>query len=375
MALATSKTFSISTSQLEFDRHNPRLVELDGLKNASDKDIMYALVREADIAELISSIVANTYMDIEPLIVTQKGTQKAGSYRVLEGNRRLAAIRFIQNPELARECRLSLPKEIKQEVYVSLKQITAYQSGEEDARAFIGFKHINGAHRWDSYAKARFITDWYLRELEDGITIEEIANKLGDNNQTVRSLISGMLVLKQAEEQELFQISDRSKPGKFGFSHLYTALGRIEYRNYLGLEKDWNQNPSAQPVSNSHLNKLKEILQYLYGSKQDNVNSVIRSQNPDLKHLGQVIAHPVASNVLRLTNDLDSAREEIGIPSEIFQDALVIAHTRVQEVMKKISKFSPEINAHLIELAEEMAENAENIKLLMQNKIAKYQGK
>jgi hypothetical protein len=368
---AVAKSFLIETKQLEFDRHNPRLVEVNGLETASDKIIMAALVAEADIGELVASIVANTYMDIEPLIVTQKGTQIAGHYRVLEGNRRLSAIRFIQDPALARECRLSIPKEISDAVLNSLKTVTAYLvNDEEEARAFIGFKHINGPHRWDSYAKARFVCDWYLKEIDSKITIEDIANKLGDNNQTVRSLIAGMLVLKQAEDEELFQISDRSKRGPFGFSHLYTALGRIEYRDFLGLKKEWNQQPLSNPVPPSHKEKLKEVLQYLYGSKKDDIQSVIKSQNPDLKHLGQVIANPIARNVLFTTKDLEAAREEVGNPSDIFQDALIIAHTHLQEVMKKISKFSADQD-NLLSIAMEMAENANNIHTLMQMKISK----
>ncbi len=370
---AVPKSFLVETKQLEFDRHNPRLVEVDGLETASDKIIMAALVAEADIGELVASIVANTYMDIEPLIVTQKGTQKTGHYRVLEGNRRLSAIRFLQNPALARDCRLSIPKDISNEVLNSLNTVTAYLvDDEEGARAFIGFKHINGPHRWDSYAKARFISDWYLKEI-DKITIDDIANKLGDNNQTVRSLIAGMLVLKQAEDEELFQINDRSKRGPFGFSHLYTALGRIEYRDFLGLKKDWNQRPLQNPVPSSHKEKLKEVLQYLYGSKKDDIQSVIKSQNPDLKHLGQVIANPIARNILFTTKDLEAAREEVGNASDIFQDALIIAHTRVQEVMKKISKFSANQD-NLLSIAMEMAENANNIHTLMEIKISKSKG-
>ena len=74
--------------------------------------------------------------------------------RVLVGNRRLAAIRIINDPELAKKCKISLP-EITNEVKESLKSVTVYPvNNEDEARAFIGFKHVNGAHRWDSYAKA-----------------------------------------------------------------------------------------------------------------------------------------------------------------------------------------------------------------------------
>lgn len=375
MAVSTQKTFTVKTELLEFDRHNPRLVLTNGLEQTTDIEIIKTLIREADIGELIDSIVANNYMDIEPLIVTQKNVHKAGNYRVLEGNRRLSAIRLLQDPNLARECRLSLPKDIPGKVYASLQQVTVYLVEEDiESRAFIGFKHINGAHRWDSYAKARFLTEWYLAEIENGITVEAIAKQLGDNNQTVRNLIAGMLVLQQAEHEDLFEIRDRTKSGKFGFSHLYTALGRIEYRNFLGLEKGWDQQPIKNPVPTDHNDKLKEVLQYVYGSVKAGIQSVIASQNPDIKNLGEVIAVPMALDTLRATKSLKIAYEEVLPASDVFRDTLIIANTRVQEVLGKSSKFSVKDGDTLLPIAETMRENADNIVSLMERKISKYKG-
>ena len=114
-------TRPITTNVLNFDRDNPRLVEIEGLHDATDERIMCALVDQADIGELIESIVENTYLDIEPLIVIQDNRDR-GRYRVLEGNRRLAAIRFLQSPEIARKCKLSIPEQIRDEVYESIKK-------------------------------------------------------------------------------------------------------------------------------------------------------------------------------------------------------------------------------------------------------------
>ena len=369
-------TKKISVEKLEFDRHNPRLVSQElNLQKASDETVLAALVSEADIGELVSSIVSNTYLDIEPVIVTKQGVLREGNYRVLEGNRRLSAIRFIQNPALARRCKLSMPTDISQEVLDSIKEITVYEVDDEnEARAFIGFKHINGAHRWGAYAKAKFIVDWYLKEQESEITIDDIARQLGDNNQMIRSLIGGMLVLTQAENLGLFETSDRSKSGAFGFSHLYTALGRIEYREFLGLEKNWSHSPSENPVAPSHYKNLKEVLTYIYGSKKDEQESLIKSQNPDLKHLGEVLANPVSLSVIRATGDFSLAREEIGPAENIFQDALIIAHQKVQDALKRVSKFSPEQHRNLVKYTQEMLDNVEVIKLTMDRKIAKEQG-
>src|SRR5580692_11632967 len=90
-------TKKISTDLLDFDPDNPRLVE-DGTKNPSEEHIIGLLAETADLSEVVESIAANGYFDIEPLIVLFVKDR----FRVLEGNRRLAAIRLIQKPALAK---------------------------------------------------------------------------------------------------------------------------------------------------------------------------------------------------------------------------------------------------------------------------------
>lgn len=364
--------FPVDTSLLEFDRNNPRLVAERDLTNASDEEIIAALVETADIGELVNSIVENGYMDIEPLIVTKKNVKTKGNYRVLEGNRRLSAIRLIQAPDLAAKCKQSIPADIPESVPDSFKEITVYQVEDEiESRKFIGFKHINGAHRWDSYAKARFLTEWYKSEPNKETAIESIARQLGDKNQTVRNLISGMLVLQQAQNKELFDIDDRSKPGSFGFSHLYTALNRIQYREFLDLDKNWNQIPSLEPIKLEKESALQEMLYYIYGSKKDDVQSVIKSQNPNLRELGETLVHPLALRVLRSTNSLEEAWDEVLPSSTIFSESLIVAHTKVAETLKKSSKFSSDDRDTLLPIAKELDENSRNILLIMENKVSK----
>jgi hypothetical protein len=65
--IAPKTTKKISTELLDFDPENPRLME-DGTRNASEEQIISALAETADLSEVVESIVANGYFDIEPLI-------------------------------------------------------------------------------------------------------------------------------------------------------------------------------------------------------------------------------------------------------------------------------------------------------------------
>ena len=79
---------------LDFDPSNPRFGGLmSGYKQPA---IQRALFSEPYYAsELVDSLLANGFIDYEPLVVKRKGTR----FTVVEGNRRLAAIKEIrENP-------------------------------------------------------------------------------------------------------------------------------------------------------------------------------------------------------------------------------------------------------------------------------------
>ena len=72
---------------LALDRLNPRLFLGGDVPN--ELEIIARLYRSEDLSEILQSIAANGYLDIEPLVVLREQNRLI----VLEGNRRLAAIR------------------------------------------------------------------------------------------------------------------------------------------------------------------------------------------------------------------------------------------------------------------------------------------
>jgi len=339
----------IPNNQLFFDTKNPRLAG-ESFTSSNDIPIIQHLCETSDITELVISILKNGFVDFEPIVVIKDDND---NFRVLEGNRRLAAIKLLLNPSLSQQLEQTLKYNIEHpipsSVEISIKEIpTIVVKKEEDANAYIGFKHINGPHKWTSFAKAKFVTQWFKKQ----VPLEEIAKRVGDKNQTVKDLIAGMLVLEQAEEEELFDISDRTKRGVFGFSHLYTALNRKEYRNFIGLSKDWTDNLSENPVPLDCLNNLETTLQYMYGSKSKNIESVIKSQNPNLRELGQVLIHPVARQTLLESNSLGMALEETEKKSSLFEKSLISANIQLKKSATLVSSYDG--NEYLLETAKEM---------------------
>jgi hypothetical protein len=351
--IAPKQTGKVSTDLLDFDPGNPRLIE-DGIENPTDEQIIVALADMADLSEVVESIAANGYIDIEPMIAQRVGAR----WRVLEGNRRLAAIRILQNPSLAKGTGISVPS-ITPANRKTLEEVTVYAVANPDqAREYIGFKHINGPHKWDAIAKGRFAADWYRKEKNRGITIEKIARRLGDGHDTVVRLVNGMFVLDQAENSRVYDLKDRYPGKRFAFSHLYTALTRPGYREFLGLPDEWRVvDPEPDPVPKKYLDNLRLVMLWLYGSKSDDIKPVIESQNPDLKNLSAVLASPHARTIMLTRNNLREAYEQVERKETRFEAALVNGKQNVEMAMSQIIGYDPE-DSTLLEIGRDLKETS-----------------
>jgi hypothetical protein len=120
-------------------------------------------------------------------------------------------------------------------------------------------------------------------------------------------MVSALYVLEQAERSEIYQIDDRRRKS-FSFSHLYTGLAYEEFTSYLGMGRpDRAIDPENDPVPPQRFGELRNLLTWLYGSKERDVEPAVKSQNPDLGRLREVLASPPAIAMLAERNNLDEA--------------------------------------------------------------------
>lgn len=358
------KVTRVSVDCLELDARNPRLTDMD--IEASDEGIIAHLYKAEDLGELLQSIAANGYLDIEPFIVCQEN----GRYTVLEGNRRLAAVRLLRNNEFgnkifnATRTKIQIP-EITQRCKDTLNEISVYRvENRGDADAFIGFKHINGAARWSSFAKAKFAARW---QRTSNLSLNEIANQVGDSHTTIKRMVHAIHVLEQAEKEQLFDVDDRWNP-RFSFSHLYTALSRPDYRKFLGLDSQWaSYEPQPDPVPKDKENHLAELLTWIYGSKQDDIKPVVRSQNPDIKRLGKVLSNAASLTILRTDRPLDEAHEGTIPAEQKLVESLLLTRAQIREAFNNVRGYDGR-DASLIEIAEDISETAQAIHERMKKK-------
>ena len=319
VAIGTAKV-----SNLHLDLKNPRNPDIDF---EDETDALEYLYTTADLPELIQSIGNSGWQNFEPLIV-EKPTMT-----VIEGNRRLGALRILSTPSLQDKLRVVMPSSMHDQATPESISVNFVESRSE-ARDYIGFKHVNGAFKWDSYAKAKFARDW----LNDGESAADVSRRLGDGHNTISRLVNGVVGIKQAEKLKLFDRDRRTKTS-FHFSHLYTALSTPNVRRFLGLPENDNSVLKTGPVPTDHRTELQELLSWLFG--QDEEPSIIRSQNPNLSQLVLILGSESAINDLRSNRDLARAFELVENKAQAFQKLFYQLVASAEGTLASVAKYDP----------------------------------
>lgn len=350
---------------LDFDVNNPRFTPDKRPDNNTDVAVISILASSADLSELIQSISASGYINIEPLIVIERNNR----FAVLEGNRRLAAVKALRDAELARAAKISVPI-MTESRRSTLDRLLAYRvATEDDARDLIGFKHINGPQAWDAFAKARFAARWLddqqqkKIDKQPNLSLSDIAGRMGDQHLTIHRMVTAFYVLEQAEKIKAYSIQDRKKKS-FSFSHLYTGLAYEEFTDYIGMPRpDRTADPSRDPVPVDRTKELRQLLIWLYGSRDEDLDPVVKSQNPDLTRLRHVLGSQPAIAMLVARGSLDDAIVTATPASQRFQVHLLTANAELQHAVSTLDGFDPATQPEMLQIAESALKRARLIKI------------
>lgn len=315
----------IPISQLLLDPENPRLESVT--TSTDQKELIKAMWREMAVSEVAISIAENGFFEEEPLFVIPASRNGAKQqYYVVEGNRRLTAVKLLVDAELRRHVRATdLPAiTAKRRDELRSLPVSIYKK-REDLWEYFGFRHVNGPKEWDSLSKAAYIAK-VRREYKKNLA--EIARKIGDQHSTVERIYRGYVLLEQAETKTNFQREDR-RANRFYFSHLYTAATYPEIQDFVGVTAKGSLKDN--PVPRKYLPQLEELMMWLFGSKARAREPVVRTQAPDLNYLRSVIGSKPALAALRSGAALKRAHAISLGDARRFEDALAEAKDALQE--------------------------------------------
>ncbi len=313
---------SVSPDDLLLDPSNPRLAGLH-LGIDDQEGILSVLWKERAVNEVVDSIAANGYWPHEVLFATEE----SGRLVVIEGNRRLAAVKLLRSADLCKKVgAVGIPSLTAAEIKAKkLEELPVYECPRDQVWDFIGFKHVNGPQDWDPIAKAQYVARVHN---DFHVELSEIARKIGDRHDTVKRLYRGLMVLDQAENTGVFARED-CWAKRFAFSHLWTGLGYAGIQRFLGLSAD--KGFSQNPVPRGCVPQLGELCIWLYGNKKRQTRPVVQSQNPDLRNLDEVLQSNRGVSALRLGMPLDMCLKLSRGDERLLREALVAAEQALKE--------------------------------------------
>ena len=291
----------IPIASLVLDRQNPRLPTR--LQGADEDEILKYLARKTNIGDLITSIGENDFFHGEAIVVTQSEAPY-GKYIVLEGNRRLTALRLLQNEELARDVSVS---EAVAKATNRPSQVPAYEvASRDDVLQYLGFRHVSGVQRWDPLAKARYLKMLYQQaEGDPESRYRQIASEIGSRRDTVRKNLDALAAYELVEKKQFFSVPALNEE-RFQFGVFYTALANPRIAEFAGAR---NENGPTHPISNPerlNTSEIRELIEWMFCKDKDGKTRLGESRN--IPHLAAVVSAPNALQRFREGEPLDVAR-------------------------------------------------------------------
>ena len=301
---------------LYLDPKNPRLGRHYANANSSQEDIL-DVMNEWTLDELAISYIENIenggFWTHEALLVIKEELYGEQRFVVVEGNRRLAALIYLQravNGEKVSRRWQSLVENLKKDAFEKFEKLFSHipyiqADSRQDIEAFLGFRHVTGIKQWNPEEKAQYIA-WLIEERD--MTYEEVMRKIGSKTRTVReNYISYQLLLQIESDVEDFSpeyAEDR-------FSVMYLTLKKVGVQKYLQIDIRADPKVAKRPVPEDHLKNLENFALWLFGNDKrpplfadsrqaDDFNTIL--ETPDAVSYLEGNEKPNFDYALQLTN-------------------------------------------------------------------------
>lgn len=356
------KFVSVGIESLFLDPENPRLRGEEDWTSKNEAALLKEFYARYNLTELAYSISDKGFTPrfAESLhVISKEGADD--QYIVVEGNRRLAALKLLADADLRKEVGVNrvwdelAAQAAEKKLDLDNVPVVIY-ADRASLDDYLGFRHITGPTPWRPEAKARFIA----RLLNTGEKIDDVAKRIGSNRPTVRRFAEAHSVYAQAIKQDL-----PIDQVEAAFGIFYNALGQPGVRGFIGLGKQSeNTSPLKDPIPEDHLQNLKELLGLLYGTADDegSLDKAI-SESRDLKRLGEILGDDRGRRSLLADRDLNRAWRMVGGGRQELLALLEGAHSRLAEANGQSKEFNDD---------EDVQEEVRRIRELVQDMCVRF---
>lgn len=224
------KDTKVALDNLLLDADNYRVAKNTNEKVTSleetiekQKDILSAL-RKQKLADLIDSILENGFVTVDRIVVKKVSETQ---YLVIEGNRRIAALKSIlQDYKKGYIDSPNIPELVQQTKALSAVLVKGTEQEVKDySNALMGIRHVSGAKTWQGWQSAKLVNSMF----ESDKTLTEIGKMLGITSIDAGRRMRGYKAFQQLENDP--------KYGSGIESHHYAIFLEFLAANKKG--RDW----------------------------------------------------------------------------------------------------------------------------------------
>lgn len=356
--ITSPRVVPIKTADLHFDPQNPRFYRLNDAHSVPA--VIEEMLDDEGVQDLMLSIGQKGYFEGEPLLVTQED----GTLIVVEGNRRLAAVKLLnqQIPPPTRR-RNSIAQILADAVVAAPIELPCIEyPSRRDIMRYLGYRHITGIKEWDALSKAKYladIRDAFYGNLPQPAQLKAMANDIGSRSDYVAQLLTALGLYIRAEENQFFKLPMSAKDVEF--SYLTTALNYKKITDWLGLTGRADIDMPGLDMDN-----LKRAFSWMFPKDQQGRPIIGESRNLD--KLAEVVNSPDAVRMLEQTGKLADAYMYSEGPQLALVRALEQAKEKVQIAWNMLPNTKPFTQEHL-DLSESLADDARSIRNHLREKL------
>lgn len=281
----------IELDKLAFDPDNPRLPSTFVWSQNDESPIVSWLVHNANLVELLESIASQGFFNGEPIL----GYKDGDKYVVVEGNRRLGAVKLFNHPDLSDYKKRKIEEVIKDAIVQPPTKIPFIEyEKREEILDYLGYRHITGIKSWGALAKAKYLSQMREKLLSEKPNLindiqsqlKFLAKEIGTNGNYVGRLLTGLTLYKIIEENDFYGLSEVDEES-LNFSLLTTALSYKNIASFLGLNDSKDLDAGDLNVKN-----LQRLVSWVYKKNEADVTRLEDSRN--LSMLAKVVSNDKA---------------------------------------------------------------------------------
>jgi len=310
------KAENVRLDQLLLDPNNYRFLDMDQYTKVKPNRIHEPQVQQraeelvsqdgkAELRALKESIEANGYVPVEILVI--KPYQfKEDSFLIVEGNRRVAAMRWLKRD---REGGSPVSEHLVQ-TFEELSAIVL--KGGEDAsktvqHVLMGLRHVSGIKQWGGYQRAKLVV-----ELVDdfGLNLSDAAKQIGMSPHEASRRYRALKALEQMQKDEEF--GSLADPKMYRLFH--EAVSVVKVKEWLG----WDD--SEYRFTDDH--NVEDFYKLLVPHAPEDEEELGRAREPKIQTYLDV------RNLREILENVE-AQECLFDPEKSFNEALAVAKASV----------------------------------------------